>query len=228
MRSLLVLAFSILLLAFARPAAADGYDHARAGADAEGKGRYEEALSRYTKAIDSGDLNNAALAQVHYRRGALRAYFGQTHAAIEDLTIAIERQPGLGEAHSMRGYLRGALGEDAAAELDHKAAIDQAPDDGRGRYLAWALQHHADLRRRQRRFGEALAIIDRALAAHDYADAYFRRAWIHLDMGRLDDARADYRRFLETAARDRRSPNNDYWPDEREAVGRLKVLSELK
>jgi tetratricopeptide (TPR) repeat protein len=202
------------------PAGAGGLDDARAGEEAHKSGNVDEAQRLYGLAIQSGDLTDKQLAYVHYRRGSLRGSTGQNGAAIEDFSATIRLEPKHGYAQSLRGYLQGIAGRFAAAETDHKAALDLAPTIKSDTYLPWVLQHYADLRRRQRRFPDALELLERAFKAKEYPTAYFRRAWVHLDAGRNDQARAEYDRWVKATG----GSAGGFWPDERAALERLKAL----
>jgi len=228
MRSMLRLLLLLIVPLLPASALADGLSHARAAAAAEQAGNRDEAIRLYTLAIQSGDLAGTQLAHVYFRRGSLRGYLGENGPAIEDFSNAIRHDPSHGSAFSLRGYLRGIAGDYGAAESDHRSALELAPaTQGRSTYLAWALQHYADLRRRQRRFDEALELLGKALADSDFADAYFRRAWVRLDMGQIEAARGDFEHFARTALRDQRSIDV-YWPDEREAIRRLEQLTKQR
>ncbi|PWB59478.1 MAG: hypothetical protein C3F17_16770 [Bradyrhizobiaceae bacterium] len=212
----------VLLLASlpAWPAAAGGADDMRAAEEARKAGNIDEALRLYSLAIQSGELSDPQLALAHYRRGSVRGSAGQNGAAIEDFSATVRIEPKHGYAHSLRGYLQGIAGRFEAAERDHQAAVELAPTIRSDTYLPWVLQHHADLRRRQRRFQDALDLLDRALEAREYPTVHFRRAWVHLDMGRNDLARADYERWTRVSG-----SLGGFWPDERAAVERLKALA---
>jgi len=203
----------------ALPAFAGGADDARAAEAAHKAGNIDEAQRLYGAAIQSGDLTDKQLAHVHYRRGGLRGSTGQNGPAIEDFSATIRIDPQHGYAQSLRAYLQGIAGRFEAAEADHKAAVELANTIKSDTYLPWVLQHYADLRRRQRRFPDALELLERAFKAKEYPTAYFRRAWVHLDAGRNDLARADYERWMKVDG-----SVAGFWPDERAALERLKAL----
>ncbi|MCP4668122.1 MAG: hypothetical protein GY849_17370 [Deltaproteobacteria bacterium] len=60
--------------------------------------------------------------------------------------------------------------------------------------------------------------------AGEYSTADFRRAEIYLDMGKHDLARRDFKKFQEISKRKGKTLSG-FWPDEREAVRRLKKIS---
>jgi len=215
------LVLSLLLAVLpALPACAGGIEDARAGEEAHKAGNVDEALRLYGSAIQSGDLTEKQLAYLHYRRGALRGSTGQNGLAIEDFSATIRIDPRHGYAQSLRGCLQGIAGRFDAAEADHKAALELAGTIKSDTYLPWVLQHYADLRRRQRRFADALELLDRAFKAKEYPTSYFRRAWVRADMGRNDLARADYEQWQKVSG----GNAGGFWPDERAALERLKAL----
>lgn len=223
MSALRIVVLAVLLALPALPAGAGGRDDFRAGEEARRVLNIEEALRLYSLAIQSGDLTDQELATAHYRRGLVRGGAGLNGAAIEDFSATIRIDRNHGYAHSLRGYLHGIAARFAAAEEDHNAAVALAPSIKSDTYLPWALQHYADLRRRQRRFDEALEMLERALKVREYATVHFRRAWVRVDMGRNDLARADYERWLKAGG----SAAN-YWPDERATVERLRTLPDTR
>lgn len=202
---------------------AGGLDLIKKGQAAETAGNRNEALQAYTEAIQAGDLTGVQLAFAYYRRGGVKGALGDNVSGIEDFSKAIELNPRLGGAYSLRGYLRGVIGQYDLAERDHLAAIDLAKDQKWEEYLPWVLQHYADLWRRRGDFQKALAYCEKALQAKEYADVYFRRAWIYLDMGRTAQAKAEFEAFEQQMKRQGRS-YDVFWPDERGAIGRLREL----
>jgi tetratricopeptide (TPR) repeat protein len=217
------LAAFALSLCFALPVFGGGLDLIKQGQEAEKTGNRNAALEAYTRAISAGDLNGAQLAFAYYRRGGIHGFLGNNVRGIEEYSRAIELSPGYGAAYSLRGYLRGTVGQYDLAEKDHLSAIDLAKNQKWQDYLPWVLQHYADLWRRRGEFDKALAYCEKALQVSPYPSAYFRRAWIYLDMGRNPEARADYQRF--DAEMQRQKVSYDvFWPDERGAIGRLREL----
>jgi hypothetical protein len=85
------------------------------------------------------------------------------------------------------------------------------------------LQHYADLWRRRGQFDKALAFCDKALQAGKYPVVYLRRAWIYLDMGRSVQAKSEFDLFEEEMKRQKHS-YEVFWPDERDAVSKLREL----
>lgn len=190
---------------------------------AEKSGDQPAALQHYQAALESGELTKAGLARVHHRIGSIRGGRGESEAAIASFTRCLELDPANGSAHSLRGYLRGGLGAFDAAEEDHRQAVKLAAGEKWEDYLPWVLQHYADLCRRRGEFVRALALCQEALNAHEYPVVYFRRAWIHLDMGQPELARLNFERFRKDSGPGADLTEN-FWPDERAALARLKQL----
>jgi tetratricopeptide (TPR) repeat protein len=213
---------TLAALAFALPCWAGGVDFIKQGQEAEKAGNRNAALEAYTQAIKAGDLTAEQLSLVYRRRGSIHGYLGNNINGIDDFSRSIEHRP-RGGAYSLRGYLRGVIGQYDAAEKDHEAAMDFAKDETWPNYRPWVMQHHADLLRRRGEFDKALALCEKALQINPYADVYFRRAWIYLDMGRTVQAKADYDKF----AQEMQAQGISYevfWPDERGALSRLREL----
>jgi tetratricopeptide (TPR) repeat protein len=187
--------------------------------------KWNEALNLYTRTIESVDLPTPDLAEAYYKRGSTHGHLGNVIEGIRDFTKCIELDANHFEAHSLRGYLRGVVGQYEEAEADHVAAVGLASDQSWEHADAFAMDRYADLLRRQRKFDEALDLCETALEMSDFPVIHFRKAWIHLDRGDLDDARADFERFEEAMRRVNISLDS-LWPDERGAARRLRELRE--
>jgi len=218
-----ILSAALAVLVIAVPTFAGGLDLINKGQAAEKAGNSNEALHAYTGAIQSGDLTGAQIAFAYYRRGGVNGFLGDNISGIADFSKAIELNPRLGGAYSLRGYLRGVVGQYDLAERDHLAAIDLAKDQKWADYLPWVLQHYADLSRRRGEFDKALRYCEKALQTREYADVYFRRAWIYLDMGRSAQAKADFETF-ERMMKEQDRSYGVFWPDERGAISRLREV----
>jgi Tfp pilus assembly protein PilF len=82
---------------------------------------------------------------------------------------------------------------------------------------------YADLRRRQRRFDDAFSLIDRALSAKQYSDAYLQRSLIYMDRGDRDSSRENFETFEKLWSNEGRSANA-MWPDEHASIAKLKTF----
>jgi len=172
---------------------------------------HDEAIRLYSQAIAREGLQQRA------GQWARVCEFGR---AMEDYTHVIALAPRHGPAYSLRGYLRGLCGLHAQAVLDHRQAAELADRFNKKDYLAWALQHEADMWRRRGAFDKALAVCVQALEADDYPTVHFRMAWIHLDRGDDAAAKAAYAIF-----KSKKPSLQGMWPDERIALERLERLS---
>lgn len=150
---------------------------------------------------------------------------GNRNAALEAYTRAISagdlNGAQLAFAYYRRGGIHGFLGNNVRGIEEYSRAIELSPGYGaayslRGYLRGTVGQHRGEL-------DKALAYCEKALQVSPYPSAYFRRAWIYLDMGRNTEARADYQRF--DAEMQRQKVSYDvFWPDERGAISRLREL----
>lgn len=102
------------------------------GAKAIESRRYDVAVQRLTRAIDSGALDGEALALAYHHRGIARQKLGFDGMAVLDYTLAIE-QNALPKDVLARAYYNRALaisqgGDRISAERDYSRAIELAPD----------------------------------------------------------------------------------------------------
>jgi tetratricopeptide (TPR) repeat protein len=200
-----------------------GVDLIKKGLQAEKAGKRTEGLDAYTRAIQASDLTREQLTFAYFRRGGVKGALGDNISGIEDFSKSIKLDPKFGPAYSLRGYLRGLVGEDDLAEKDHLVAINLGKDDRVEYYLPWVLQNYADLWRRRGQFDKALDLCDKALQAGKYPVAYFRRAWIYLDMGRTVQAKSEFEVFEAEMKRQNHS-YEVFWPDELAAISKLREL----
>lgn len=203
----------------------DGKKLSNQAAAAEEERDIDLAIELYSRAIKSGDLSTSQQAYMYYRRASLWAHYCENGRAIDDFTKAIELDPFYGSAYSLRGYLRGLSGQYELAEKDHTMAMKLVTESKWEDYLPWVLQHYADLWRRQGQFEKALETCSKAFEKSDYAAIIFRRAWIYLDMGELDKAKAEFKRFKRECERQNYSTDL-LWPDEQIAFNRLSRISQ--
>jgi len=217
-------ALAVLMLGLAGPAWGVGLELIIEGREAEVSGRREAALTAYSEAVKAADLFDTQRAYAYSRMGSIRAYLGDNIKAIDDYSKAIQLNPKLGSAYTLRGYLRAAIGQYEAAEKDQQTALKQTKDQ-RPDYIPWVLQHYADLWRRRGDFERALEYCARADRAGRRIEVTFRRAWIYLDMGKTEEARIEFRKFMQDA---RGEDLKTYWPDERGAISRLRELQKVE
>lgn len=105
-------------------AAAGAREEMAAGLAAHEKGDLDEAIRRYSRAIDAGGDDAETLASAYYNRGIARRARGANGAAIEDYTRAIALEPGFAMAYSNRGlaYAKGERYDLAVADFDRAIA----------------------------------------------------------------------------------------------------------
>ena len=192
-------------------------------------GRLQEAREEYRRAIAAGFrhpdafVNLAAIAEREGRPDEARAW----------LTDALQITPSDADAWNRLGVLELRRGDVAAARRAFNQAITAAPDRAEPRYNlaiverragneAAAQSHLRDALARNpaypeahyelgtgylaaRQPGPALDAYGAALASRpDYPEALFGAARAALDLGRTDDARRDYERFIHVAPREYR------------------------
>ena len=107
-------------LAFAQSAV----DYVQSGNAAYTKGKYDQAILDYTKAIDI----DPEFAKAYDNRGAAYAQEGNLSGAISDFTMAIANSPNDAEAYNNRGHAYAKLGNYVPAIFDYNEAIKINPD----------------------------------------------------------------------------------------------------
>ncbi len=85
-------------------------NHLTAGRSMADKGRYQEAIKRYSRAIDSGKLNKLNLSIAYNNRGNAYAELGEHERALEDFNSSLKARPGFVEAIYNRGITHFQLG----------------------------------------------------------------------------------------------------------------------
>ena len=89
---------------------------------------YEEASTRFKKAIELGDLDEHEAFALNMR--ATFSYLeGDVEDALKDLTLAIEKQPSLSQAYIKRASMQLELGSKEQAAADFDLAMEQNKDD---------------------------------------------------------------------------------------------------
>ena len=114
--------------------AASAAEDLNAGATAVENKQYDLAIRRLTRAIDSGQLNNEALALAYHHRGIARQKLGYDGLSIKDYTQAMKLnalpKDVLARAYYNRGLAHAKIGDTLAAELDYSHAIEIIPTYG--------------------------------------------------------------------------------------------------
>lgn len=120
---------------------------------------------------DGKDLVTASDESDTAKRARLRmelasGYFGrgQMTTALDQVKLALQADPNLSEAYSLRGLIYANLGDDALAEESFRRALQLNPRD------ADAMQNFGYYLCQKKRYPEAGAMFDRALAVPQYRD----------------------------------------------------------
>ncbi|MCW5633825.1 MAG: type IV pilus biogenesis/stability protein PilW [Rubrivivax sp.] len=104
-------------------------------------------------------------ARVRLELAALYFSRGQSNTALDELKLAMAANPDLPEAHNLRGLIYASLGELAVAEQSFKRAVELSPRDGD------TLHNYGWFLCQQRRYDEAEAVFQRAIALPSHGEA---------------------------------------------------------
>jgi len=128
-------------------------------------------------AIDGKDLVTASDESEGSKRARVRmelaaGYYGrgQMTTALDQVKLAIAADPKLAEAYNMRGLIYANLGDDKLAEESYRRALQLDPND------ADSMQNYGYFLCQKRRYPEATALFDQALAVPRYRDS--ARTWL--------------------------------------------------
>lgn len=153
-------------------------------------GRYEEAVSDFTKAIGRGGG-----AEAYNTRGRVYFELGRYEEALSDVGEAIRLDPASDTAYNTRGYIlyfTGRYGE-ALADLDKALKINHRHE---GAYNHRGLVHAA-----LRQFDKALADFDAALEIDpDYYEVYANKGDVLEMRGATREALVAYGEYLKRAS----------------------------
>ena len=157
---------------------------------AEREGRLDEARAVLVDAVKLMDRD----ADAWNRLGSIEARRGDLEAAKRAFKGAIAAEPGRAEPYYNLGVIERRAGNEQAAQAQLQEALARNPAYPEAHYeLATGY-----LRAKQPE--AALTAYRAALAARpDYPEALFGAARAALDLGRLDEARRDYERFVQVA-----------------------------
>jgi len=128
--STLLRAYFALLLTFAAVQASDeqpGVTKAREAAQAQQKGRLNQAIKLYSEALEDRLLAGDRKGIIYVDRGVLYARLGQPKQAIEDFNSAAKLFPEYAAAYNNRGSLLLSLGYTDEALKDFDRAVILAP-----------------------------------------------------------------------------------------------------
>jgi len=172
---------------------ADAVSEARAGQAAVQQQNWPAAVEHFSRAIRSGEFDNANQAVAYYNRGLNYHRLGQYNRAIEDYSAALALNPAQLNALYNRAAAYTAKGElnDALPQLNAFLALQ--PEHAEA--LLQRASVYADLNQTQ----AALRDLERASGlAPDNPQILLVRADINRQLGRYEAALADYNRLLQT------------------------------
>jgi type IV pilus assembly protein PilF len=127
--------------------------------------------------VDGKDLVTASDESDGSKRARVRmelaaGYYGrgQMTTALDQVKLALVADPKLAEAYNMRGLIYANLGDEKLAEESFRRALQLAPQD------ADSMQNYGYFLCQRKRYGEATAMFDQALAVPRYRDS--ARTWL--------------------------------------------------
>ena len=105
--------------------------------------------------------------RAHVRMELATGYYarGQLTIALDQVKLAIIADPKLAEAYNMRGLIYADLGDEKLAEESYRRALQLAPQD------ADSMQNYGYFLCQKKRYTEATALFDQALAVPRYRDS---------------------------------------------------------
>ena len=113
----------------------------------------------------SDESDGSKRAQVRMELAAGYYGRGQMTIALDQVKLAIIADPTLAEAYNMRGLIYANLGDDKLAEESYRRALQLAPQD------ADSMQNYGYFLCQKKRYPEATALFDQALAIPRYRDS---------------------------------------------------------
>jgi tetratricopeptide (TPR) repeat protein len=155
---------------------------------------YQQAIADYDQAIQI----NPTYVDAYINRGITYNAIGEYERAIGDFDKAIEIDPSNPEAYLKRAESYRLLGLTEQAIADLRRALELNTSDLAGAYfnlgLAYAAQANNNAAIDQ--FTQAIAI------SPEYADPYYYRGLSYQDIGKTDEANADFARYRELTGKE--------------------------
>jgi type IV pilus assembly protein PilF len=113
---------------------------------------------------DAAVADPARRAQLRLELASLYFERGQSATALDELKAALSAKPDLPGAHNLQGLIHASMGEPRLAEASFQRALEINPRDGEAmNNFGWTLCQ-------QRRYDEADALFNRAIAQPQYRD----------------------------------------------------------
>lgn len=164
--------------------------------------RYDEAAADFEQAVEL-DANNWVGV---YGQGLTFAHNENYAAAIDKFNASLDINPDYLIALATRAYAKIELDDIEGAINDMRHYLERLPQD-----IA-RLPQLASLLQGAQRYDEAIAVIDRAIAAEPVEYNYFRvRADIYEDAGNLELALSDYDQVVKLSKKSSTALNNRCW-----------------
>ena len=181
----------VLGAALPLPSHASALGDFSAGYDAMLQKNYNEAITRFSGAIASGDLKPANLALAYHYRGAEYLKTGKDDEAIADQDRAIELNPKLETAYYDRAIALRHKGEFARAIADYSEAIKLNPD------LNYYYLYRGQAYAANNQYDEAVADYKKALYYRPKSvEAFVSLGDVHFKEGHSAEALAAYREAM--------------------------------
>ena len=148
------------------------------------KGKYEEAILNYSKAIY---LEPNVADDIYLKRGSIYAILGRYEESIPDYLAYIEIKPDDVRAYQILALSYIELGRNEEAIADYDRAIEIGPADARSYYNRGIAYKNLGL------YEEVIADHSKAIELKsDFSNAYNNRALSYHGLGLYEEAIADY------------------------------------
>jgi lipoprotein NlpI len=118
----------MIWLAAVSAACAAGYDEYSQGLAAKNRGDYDLALTKFTAAINAGDLNSELIPVAYFNRGILRLQKRACADAVDDFTAALKSNPSKLDALEGRAAAYACLRKFDQALADYNLVLDAKID----------------------------------------------------------------------------------------------------
>ncbi len=161
--------------------------HLNLGADLVKKGRVDEGITHYQKALEI----NPRSAEAHFNLGNSLRKKGSVDEATAQYQMALQIEPNHAQAHNNLGIVLALQGRMDEAITHYEKALHIQPDFVEAHYnLGVSL-------RKQGRLDEAIAHYQKALQIQpDYAECHYNLGNVFDQQGRLDEAITHYEKAL--------------------------------